>query len=67
MGMREILDGNSAVITARFMKDDEEDIPDSITYRIDCLSNNQQVRDDTHLHHPTILLSYPLIRWRSGW
>ena len=47
MGMREILDGNSAVITARFMMGDIEDVPDTISYRIDCLTNNQEVRTDT--------------------
>jgi hypothetical protein len=47
MGLKEIMDGNSAVLTARFMKGDEEDIPSEISYRIDCLTNKQEVRGNT--------------------
>ena len=48
MGLEIVNEGSMAYLTVTFLdKDGEEDVPDSVSYRIDCESNDQEVRDDT--------------------
>ena len=45
-----VWDGNSAVLTVIFFDaEDNPDAPTTVSYRIDCLTNNQEVRGDTDI------------------
>ena len=46
--METINEGSTAYLTASFKdKDGTLDAPSAVSYRIDCLTNDQEVRDDT--------------------
>lgn len=46
-------EGSIAYLTAKFYdKDDKLDAPSSITYRIDCLTNDQEILGDTPIGSP---------------
>lgn len=50
MALESVDEGSAAELTVTFKdKDGQPEAPASLTYRVDCLTNNQQVRGDTAL------------------
>lgn len=53
MGLEIVDEGTSAYLTVTFKdKAGEQAIPDSINYRVDCLTNNKEIRGDTEITPP---------------